>query len=402
MSRMHPFAGFAAWTGGLALVFAVASLPRSAAGQEECTCDDLGASICSAQGFEITLVGFSIDQNAGTSVWNYKVCNDENGTAACSPPKDLSHVNLDLPGLGSCLTEQQSVTLSQTGGFAAATLACGVSPKDPSCGIFGDPGTDFVAKCDVVGPTNLDPGECVNIRLTIAGEKPTLGAGVAETVTKAGRDCRSDCILGPSCEPCGGPGEVDECLTRSPGFWGNHPHITTLFTPITVCGVALTNVDAGNCSSATEALCVSPGTEAYLNPAYASLVRQLSAAKLNLAASAANGGSCAPEVDTLIANCESLCNADQATISGSGCIEALGAFNGSLDTFSITPAPFDRPGPASSVQCSTANGNGVVIHTTHCSTDPRPKKKIKCGIGFEVALLLAPLIWAAGRRRGER
>jgi hypothetical protein len=115
----------------------------------------------------------------------------------------------------------------------------------------------------------------------------------------------------------------------------------------------------------TEALCVAPGQEGNKtldrNPAYAQLVRQLAAAKLNLAATAANGGSCGSEIATRIAQCESLCEANQGTISGSGCIQDLNTFNNSQDTVAITPAPFDNPGPALPAQCQAATGNGIVI-----------------------------------------
>lgn len=335
---------------------ALAALPASA---QVCTCDSLPTGICSAQGFEITLLSYAVDQNAGVSTWDYQVCNDAGVPGDCVPPKDLSHIDIDLPGLGSCLSMTQSMTLAQTGGFANAALSCGVSEKDPACDLSGTKGTDFVAKCDVAGG-NLDPGECVTMRLSIAGETPVLGRGVATTVTKAGPDCFADCIAGPSCEPCEVEPE-DACITRTPGFWGTHPHITNLYLPQTVCGQPIDTVLAGSCSSATEAMCVSPGRESKGNPSYAQLVRQLMAAKLNLAATAAAGGSCDPSIGAFVAGCEALCAADGATIDASGCIDGLAAFNESVDTFGSTPAPFDRPGPANSAECRSANGNKVLI-----------------------------------------
>ena len=337
-------------------IVALATLPASA---QVCTCDSLPTGICSAQGFEITLLSYAVDQNAGVSTWDYQVCNDAGVPGDCVPPKDLSHIDIDLPGLGSCLSMTQSMTLAQTGGFASAALSCGVSEKDPSCDLFGTKGTDFVAKCDVAGG-NLDPGECVTMRLSIAGETPVLGRGVATTVTKAGPDCFADCIAGPSCEPCAVEPE-DACITRTAGFWGTHPHITNLYLPQTVCGQPIDTVLAGSCSSATEAMCVAPGKESKGNPSYAQLVRQLTAAKLNLAATAAAGGSCDPSLGAFIAGCEALCAADGATIDASGCIDGLAAFNESVDTFGSTPAPFDRPGPANPRECQKANGNKVLI-----------------------------------------
>ncbi|MDX1502641.1 MAG: hypothetical protein R3325_09775 [Thermoanaerobaculia bacterium] len=324
-----------------------------------CTCDNTGSSICSVQGFEIELVNFEVDQQAGTSFWDYRVCNDADLTGDCVPPKDLSHVNIDLPALGSCLTAAQDISLTQVGGFAQAILACGISEKDPSCDIFGTPGDDFVAKCDIAGG-NLDPGECVVMRLSIAGEQPTLGAGAAMTVTKAGPGCAADCILGPSCQPCE-PQPSDECLTRTPGFWGTHPHITGLFLPVTVCGQTLTHAGAGDCEGASEALCTRR------TRAHRQLVRQLTAAKLNLAASAANGGSCGGAIEGRIAECELLCGAGQSVISSSGCIEDLTDFNERPDTFALTPAPFDSPGPANPEECQRARRSSLNVGEGPCS-----------------------------------
>ena len=54
------------------------------------------------------------------------------------------------------------------------------------------------------------------------------------------------------------------------------------------------------------------------------------------------------------------CDANKNAISGSGCIEALDAFNNSPDTgFDQTPEPFDRPGPAQVGECQAARGNGT-------------------------------------------
>jgi hypothetical protein len=216
-----------------------------------------------------------------------------------------------------------------------------------------------------VAGDDLDPGECVVMRLAIAGEQPSLGAGAAMTVTKAGPGCATDCILGPSCDPCVVP-PLEQCLTRTPGFWGTHPHVTQLFLPVTVCGEALSVVEAGSCDSATEAMCVAPGRESKGNRAYAQLVRQLTAAKLNLAATGSLDGYCNGGIEATVAQCEALCDANQKTISSSGCIEALAAFNESQDTYPTTPAPFDHPGPANPTPCQTANGNGLVIGLGDC------------------------------------
>jgi hypothetical protein len=346
----------------LSLAVLVALLAPGSLGAQ-CTCDTIGASICGGQGFQITLTGFSSDALNGTSSWDYSVCNaPETG---CVPPKDLSHIDIDLPGLGACLTPDQVVSVRQLGstGGNGVMLTCGVSEKDPSCDNPGTVGLDFVAKCDVV--SNLDPGECATFRITIAGEMPTLGPGVASTVTKAGPGCVGDCILGPSCSPCIEP-PLDRCLTRTAGFWGTHPAVTAQFLPVTVCGETLSGTAAGSCDSVTEALCVAPGRELKGMTSYAQMVRQLAAAKLNLQATDANNGTCGTAVNARIAACEALCGASDEAIALSGCIEDLASFNESQDTFPITPAPFNSPGSAAPASCQKANGNGIVIGKKSC------------------------------------
>lgn len=352
-----------------AAVYGSVGLVDQAVAQDPCACE---ASLCNPQGFVVTLTTHQVDQLNGTSTWTYEICNqpeicycDEEYQNVQGKCRGLSHIDVSLPGLGSCLTPTQSVSFAQVGGVVNAMLECGVGAQDPSCDVSGTPGSDFVAKCNVAENNDLDPGECVTMQLSIAGETPTLGKGAASTVTKAGNACTTDAICGPACD-CGGDSE-QSCLTRSPGFWGHHPAIAEQYLPITVCGVPLTTTSPATCSSVTEALCVSPGLEANRkldrNPAYAQLVRQLAAAKLNLAASAANGGSCESQLAAArIAQCEALCGANKTVINKSDCIADLDEFNNSLDTFAVTPPPFDAPGSADPGPCQGATGNSIVIN----------------------------------------
>lgn len=313
--------------------------------------------------------------------------------------RELSHFDVTFPQLGgleSCLGSGTQVTGScaandntpsdghtaSVGAFGPGDASCfaktcggaqgdGATPCNNDSDCTGNPdgqtcvtgGSNFVAKCN---NTDLNPGDCITMTLNIAGETTGLGLGAAIVVDKESTACTSSCLAGPSCEPCE---ELEDgsCLTRTAGFWGTHPHITDDFLPITVCGKPLSTIPAGTCTSVIEALCVSPGRESRGNQAYAQLVRQLAAAKLNLAATAANGGDCGTEIATRIAQCEALCSANQSTISASGCIEDLDGFNNSQDTFTETPPPFDHPGPANSSQCRLANGNGKVIGKGSCN-----------------------------------
>ncbi len=355
------------------LLALVAAAPGPAGAQDACTCDTIAEQVCVSgatgngfQAFEIALISFDIDQGGGTSQWVYEICDKGPLDPDCPSDKQLSHIDVVLGDLSACLAPGNDVTFEKLGDTAGdgADLSCVVQPGDPAC----DPSpAGLVAKCDVVDTNPLDPGDCVQMRLTIAGETAQLGVGATLTQSKAGPDCTAaSCILGPSCEPCDGEPPGDECLTRTPGFWGTHPHITDLFLPVTVCGEALTTVLAGGCDSATEAMCVSPGRESKRNRAYAQLVRQLTAAKLNLAASAANGGFCGGNIQNKIDQCELLCGDNQKTISESGCIDELAGFNESEDSFTVTPAPFDSPGPANPTECQEANGNGLVIGQGDC------------------------------------
>lgn len=362
----------------MAAIFGVALVPAGSAfaTHQECGCEQ---TVCSTQGFEITFVDFEQDSLNGVNRFTYKVCNDESLTGVCTPPKDLSHIDIVLPEIGECVSPTQQIGIQQLGCPGCnPELDCSVNEKDPSCDLCapgtGVPGTPCeppsspslkVLKCNVKEGQDLDPGECVNIQVTIAGEVPGLGPGTVDAVTKAGPECESNAICGPACN-CPETSTAP-CLTRTAGFWGTHPSITELFLPITVCGKTLDTTDVAPepvCSSVTEALCVSPGLEGNRKmdrkPAREQLARQLAAAKLNLAA---NGGpgSCGDEINARIAACEELCNRTQKVISSSGCLADLDAFNNSGDSVDETPPPFDSPGPAEPKKCQDANGNGVII-----------------------------------------
>lgn len=344
------------------------AVPSSEARAQACSCATAATDLCSGDGYQITFAGFSIDQSAGASSWDYRVCNLPN-TGICPPPaRPFAHVAFTLPDIGTCVSESQSVVIAQQANFDSALLSCSVGHSDPFCGIGGTEPATYIAKCDVAPGSSLDAGECVTIRISIAGELPTLGAGSAITRTEATDGCATSCMLGPSCRPCAPPPTTqDQCLTRTIGFWGTHPHISGLYLPITVCGNTLDTLGAGQCDSLMEALCVSPGKGSRKNQAYAQLIRQLTAAKLNLSASVANEGRCPAAIMARIFECEALyCTGSQAAIVESGCVEDLTAFNESSDTAPETWAPFAYPFPANPDECRKANSNGLVIGKGSC------------------------------------
>ena len=231
--------------------------------------------------------------------------------------------------------------------------------------------------------------------LEIAGETTGLGVGPVVVVSKDATTCEATCGAGPSCNACQEQNGSD-CLTRTIGFWGTHPWITNDFDPVTVCGKSLScngeddgksnhSCPAGFCDSVMEGL-GSIGGEDPKNSSYISMIKQLTAAKLNLNATAdkAPGATCSSwtyqgmTIQQWIAYCDNtssspgqsnMCNQGKATISNSGCIEALNAFNNSDDTGKFadqTYLPFDRPSlddygnvsGADPSQFNKAQGNG--------------------------------------------
>lgn len=357
-------------------------------------CDALPTSLCDPGGFSVTQTGYTAasSDNNGTATYTYRICSPAAGVcdgtvrfgescldddfckkkgqnqdpdATCSREcavdqfRGLSHFDVDFPSLGdTCLSDTNFV-----GGTCSCTEEssedCSVDPDvvlgDGSCPVDGS-----VAKCD---DTTLLPGDCIEMTLQIAGETTELGLGAAIVVSKESADCNESCIAGPSCERCDVPPPPEgPCLTRTLGFWGTHPWITNDYDPVAVCGVGLDcsgpsdgesnpSCLAGSCNSIMEGL-GSVGGESPKDSSYIAMVKQLTAAKLNLNATAAlfAGAACGDflyqdqTIQQWIAYCEGLCGANKATISNSGCIEALDAFNNSQDTgFEATPSPFDRP-----------------------------------------------------------
>lgn len=354
-------------------------------------CEGLPYSVCSDAGFKITMKDYTpaSTANSGTATYVFEICSPVAGTCnstvrpgescqdhsfcqekgqnedpnarclrecATDVFRALSHFDVTFPALGGskCLSENTQVTGSCTNG----NFVLG----DASCFDNNYP----VAKCD---GTNLGVGSCFTMTLNIAGETNSVGLGAAIVVDKEATTCTASCLAGPSCDDCTGTPPGSQCLTRTIGFWGTHPHIAGLYDPVTVCGLKVDGQNANACST-SEALCTS-SNDYKQNPTYLSFVAQLTAAKLNLNATAGLFGSAncstwryqGKSIQQLISDCESAnCNARKQSISVSGCIAALTAFNESQDTgFDVTPSPFDKPGPASIEQCQRARSNGKYI-----------------------------------------
>jgi hypothetical protein len=374
-------------------------------------CQTLPTMVCSDGGYKITLTNYTpaSGTTSGMASYTYEVCSPPAGTcqggprdgnscsdnsfcqtkgqetdptATCSREcavdtfRGISHFDVQFPELGTsaCLSDTTSVTGSCAISVNASGSASvgGFVLGDGSC-FDGGTSQGSVAKCD---GTSLQPGDCLTMTLNIAGETNGLGLGAAIVVDKDANVCNGNCLAGPSCDGCDTPPPGAACLTRTIGFWGTHPWITNDYDPISVCGYEVgcngasdgksdPSCQVGSKDSIMEAL-GSIGGEAPRDASYIAMLKQLAAAKLSLNATAAlfDGASCADwryqdkTIQEWIGYCESLCGASKATISGSGCIEALDAFNQDQDTgFSVTPAPFARPSVDDFENVSGADGS---------------------------------------------
>jgi|688.fasta_scaffold23214_5 hypothetical protein len=413
-NRKHP-AGAGSWLAacavplGIGLCSVQAALAITPPDMTVCNgaiCEDLPKNSCSDAGFAISLKSYTpatVSSN-GSASYVYEICSPQAGTcsstvrpgepcldnnfcrtkgqasdpaAYCSREcsangfRGLSHFDVTFPNLATsaCVTSNTAVTGSCS---AVDKNNDGVFPAvgdfvlgDSSC--FSSGSSGFVAKCD---NTSVEPGDCIELTLNIAGETTGLGLGAAVVVDKEATTCTSSCLAGPSCDRCDDPPDSNYCLTRTLGFWGSHPWITnnfaTVSSPVSVCGKGLDchGLDdgksdpaclAGSCYSVMEALGSNAGLELSINQPYVVMVKQLAAAKLNLAATTAlapAGSSVCTDwsygdksIRDWLTLCEGLCGATKSTISGSGCIEALDAFNNSQDSgFDQTPALFEQPG----------------------------------------------------------
>lgn len=227
-----------------------------------------GTAACEApdttcrSGFNLALTGYApaSSSTSGPATYTYEVCSPPPGTCSGNGARscmddgecarrgegtcsrtfavekfyDLGHFDVTFPELGaSCLG-----TGTEDSGSCTAVDNRPTNGNTASVGNFvigdgacGGPTSPF-AKCD---GTELAPGDCLRMTLTLAGERNGVGLGTGVVLHKEATSCSSACLEGPSCEPCGDP-PGNTCLTRTLGFWGTHPWITNNYAPVTVCG----------------------------------------------------------------------------------------------------------------------------------------------------------------------
>jgi len=157
---------------------------------------------------------------------------------------------------------------------------------DPTCPTDAGSGLPTVVPLTPPNPFDVTAGG--QVLLTGLTPAPPLTANACNTVSVTCTiESTTETLTETANAVCPGAGEG--CLTRTPGFWGTHPHVTDDFLPLTVCGVDLDTVAAGSGTSATEAMCSVGKDGKILGPQLTQLVRQCTAALLNVAASTSGG-----------------------------------------------------------------------------------------------------------------
>jgi hypothetical protein len=250
---------------------------------------------------------------------------------------------------------------------------------------------------DLPAPAPGAPPTCATLDGTVPGLLDDACNNVTVTCDVEGSGDPPKTITASAQDEC--EVQPDECLTRTPGFWGTHPGITQQVldaeiadaTPIINCGVTMTNTTASTPGSATEDMC-SVGTdrkdvknikgELGTSPQQIQLARQCTAAALNLAVSKAAGLSCDTEFAGIFAKFDKCCgiaapdpalgtpglcgmgllpNAEVTGDTLNTCIGFLDAFNNAEFT---KGDDFDAAGlinsSAEPEDCQDAKNNGVV------------------------------------------
>jgi hypothetical protein len=158
------------------------------------------------------------------------------------------------------------------------------------------------------------------------------------------------------------------CLTRPPGFWASHPAIATQYLSEGLGTLPQDPQKAGDAAEAIRDLCAVGEDAARLarEPQQARLVRQCSAAHLNVAATRAGGGSCTAEVPYLRTLLERCCGVEVLNTGNAPerygiehCVAVLEGFNNTPDT--LAPfGPFLNPVTADTRACQPVGNDGAV------------------------------------------
>jgi len=313
---------------------------------------DTGAILCDCRVTGTSLVkldGAADSDTAGFSCQNpnlviTKECADQ--TAGNNPIT----ITVDNPGAAN---------------LTNCTVTDTYNANNPLCPVNG--GANSVILTGPAQPFTLGPSGQVQFTGTIVGltdetcNKTVVTCNIGDTATQISSTATDQC-------PVTGEG----CFTHTPGFWKNHPAVTSLFLPLlNACGTK----DYSIFPDVAEAMCVSgqDAKEQGKTMTQLQLERQCVAANLNQAATNRGGGNCAFEngdfetIDSMIASCcGTLCETGTKTaIDASHCIDALDAFNNTDDTLAVNCndpndplIAFCQSGPADTEACKEASAAG--------------------------------------------
>ncbi|PYR46554.1 MAG: hypothetical protein DMF89_21480 [Acidobacteria bacterium] len=290
----------------------------------------------------------------------------DSATISCHPPETPFNVSKEcVPGATPGI---DTVRINVTAGSGVLKLSCSVDDRihvsNPTCPT-PPPSDAFHASGSALSVApfafDLDP----TASQLVTGSVGPLTADACNTVAVTCTNLDGDFEPVTQFAEAVCPGRSG-CFSRTPGFWGTHPAITqsvlTAAGGLTVCGLPVTTTDA-SITSAIEAVC-SVGTDGkILGSNVTQLIRQCTAAELNVAASGQGGGSCSTansvDIATLIGNCCSTATTcTNGVLTQTQCISALDAFN-SLELNGVQI--FQQPGPANSSICEASKGDGIVL-----------------------------------------
>jgi len=155
-----------------------------------------------ADGFEVTFVGATMSN----TLFTYTICNVD--TTECNAPMALSHADILIANPSCIPFPDVNITTTIIGTDGSTERACNPpTDNDKSCGKDIDNLSELLIKCDMTDgifePTN--PGQCITIEIEILNSNPPITVGPSISLNKAGSDCGSGCLLGPSCVACGDP-----------------------------------------------------------------------------------------------------------------------------------------------------------------------------------------------------
>ena len=125
---------------------------------------------------------------------------------------------------------------------------------DPTCPTDAGSGTATPVPLNPPNPFSVPAGG--QVQLTGLTPAPPLTADACNNVSVTCTiESTGETLTQTASAVCPGVETGEGCLTRTPGFWGTHPHVTDRLLALTVCGVSLDTVAAGSGTSATEAMC---------------------------------------------------------------------------------------------------------------------------------------------------